>query len=312
MKQQYQLIANALGEYNQRYSLKRPFSLADTGVSHRLITYWDEKKLLPSAVDSQKWRKFSIEELVWIRLIARLRHLNVGLKTLASIKDYMFEQISLADLYFASKEIQETTKQFLDDLSPGTDLSFIDTPEFKKDLQSQRISFLSYLIKKINAIHQPVHFLFAVIPREETEELEKVDDAFLMTPFDPYAIDLFMSNEGFRKIFLKTHISISFNELVSDVFLNASPFKLGALIQLTPQENLMLECIRSQKYCTVTIQFNENREPTIIEVTEERKVNTESRLLDLIHNNGYHEIIVKTQAGKIVNYKNTRKIKLQK
>jgi len=120
---------------------------------------------------------------------------------------------------------------------------------------------------------------------------------------------VFLKREEFRNVFFGTHISISINELLSDVFLNASPVKLSNLIELTLQEKQMFDYIRSQKYCEITIRFGQDKEPCLIELTEERRNQTTSQMLDVIHNKSYQDINIKTSDGVVSYFTNTRKIK---
>ena len=49
----------------------------------------------------------------------------------------------------------------------------------------------------------------------------------------------------------------------------------------------------------------------LIETTCEEKADNAKRLSDLIMKNGYQDITVKTQNGKVILCKNTRKVKLK-
>ena len=80
------------------YLIAKPFSLEDTGITHRELIHWDEKGLLFSKSEINKWRRFNLIELTWIRIISKLRKLNVGLKTLTAIKQQLFNEFSLAEL----------------------------------------------------------------------------------------------------------------------------------------------------------------------------------------------------------------------
>ena len=81
-----------------KYFDGRPFSLQDCGVTHRELTYWDTKGLLPIQVEAMKWRRFNLSELVWLRVIARLRQFNVGLNVIAIVKAELFFESAFTEL----------------------------------------------------------------------------------------------------------------------------------------------------------------------------------------------------------------------
>ena len=49
----------------------------------------------------------------------------------------------------------------------------------------------------------------------------------------------------------------------------------------------------------------------ILEITKSEKVDKGVRLMEMMLKNGYQDIVVKTANGKIVQYENTRKLKLK-
>jgi len=68
---------------------KEQFTVADTGIPHRIVNHWDEKGLLANSVrDSEKnWRKFSVVEVAWIRIVKHLRDFGVPLAKIARAKN---------------------------------------------------------------------------------------------------------------------------------------------------------------------------------------------------------------------------------
>lgn len=80
---------------------KEQFTVINTGIPYRLINHWDKGGLLAnSARDSEKgWRKFSIVEVAWIRIIKHLRNFGVSLEKIAKAK----KGIMRRDGYFYRK-----------------------------------------------------------------------------------------------------------------------------------------------------------------------------------------------------------------
>ena len=67
---------------------KEQFSVASTDIAYRLINYWDENGLLPDSVrkNARGWRKFSVVEMAWIRIIKHFRDFGVPLEKIARAK----------------------------------------------------------------------------------------------------------------------------------------------------------------------------------------------------------------------------------
>jgi hypothetical protein len=66
---------------------KRIFTVGGTGLSSRVISHWDQCKLLPEGVKDKKgWRKFTLSEMVWLRVVVRLRAFGFSLTKIGKIK----------------------------------------------------------------------------------------------------------------------------------------------------------------------------------------------------------------------------------
>lgn len=72
---------------------ERKYTVKDTGVPYRLINHWELKKLMPEGVNTKDhreesgWRMFSLTEMVWLKIIARLRKFGFSLKQIAIVKE---------------------------------------------------------------------------------------------------------------------------------------------------------------------------------------------------------------------------------
>lgn len=65
----------------------RKFTAGDTGLSSRVLSHWEKHKLLPDgAKDTKGWRRFSLAEMVWLKIAMRLREFGFPLKKIAKIK----------------------------------------------------------------------------------------------------------------------------------------------------------------------------------------------------------------------------------
>lgn len=65
----------------------RTFAVGGTGVAYRVINHWEQKKLLPKRDEDEGWRKFSFIELVWLKVISRLRKLGFPIEQIVITKN---------------------------------------------------------------------------------------------------------------------------------------------------------------------------------------------------------------------------------
>lgn len=65
----------------------RTFAVGNTGVAYRVINHWEQKKLLPKRDEDEGWRKFSFVELVWLKIISRLRKLGFPIEQIVRTKN---------------------------------------------------------------------------------------------------------------------------------------------------------------------------------------------------------------------------------
>lgn len=74
---------------------------------------------------------------------------------------------------------------------------------------------------------------------------------------------------------------------------------------LTPQESKILSLIRSGKYQTINIRFKENS-PYSLDLTQNH--DPKKRLVDLLRQNPYQNLTVKSHQGKITHIEQTTKL----
>ena len=80
---------------------------------------------------------------------------------------------------------------------------------------------------------------------------------------------------------------------------------------ITENEALILTALKEGNLKSVKIRFDNKSEMEILEITQSEKVDKSVRLMEMMLQNGYQDISVKTANGKIVQYENTRKLKLK-
>lgn len=285
-----------------QYVEKRPFTLKDTGVTHRLITYWDEKGLLNEDKNDHKWRKFNLIDLVWIRLIAKLREFNIGLDTILQVKNSLWAKMPLEQV-INEKHIKETVIEISNLNGIKVPEGLLDNTTFLDEVKSIEVSWLFVSIAQMYLDKRDMSILIFFYQEGKEKEL-------ITVPFSPSKLPDFLKIDGFKEILARSYISISLNDLVTNVFQIADTNSLHDLLLLTKDEKVILEILRSGKYKSVKVRFDKSQKPLLLETTEEKKVNINSRISEFIRAASYQNIEIKTERGKIVSFTNSNKIKL--
>ncbi len=66
---------------------KHFFTVGDTGLSSRVISHWGDNKVLPDGVAGKGgWRRFTFSEVVWLKVVVRLRNFGFSLSKISEIK----------------------------------------------------------------------------------------------------------------------------------------------------------------------------------------------------------------------------------
>jgi len=100
---------------------ERKYTTKDTGIPYRVINHWEVSKLMPEGVkigNRQKdssWRTFSLTEVAWLKIVARLRNFGFSLKQIVEVKACIIHwnktgkyypnfEYNLAQALFSSKD----------------------------------------------------------------------------------------------------------------------------------------------------------------------------------------------------------------
>jgi DNA-binding transcriptional MerR regulator len=296
-------------EFEKQFIDQKPFSLTDTGVTHKLINYWDGKGLLNNPNDELKWRKFNLEELVWIRMIARLRQLNVNWENIKKIKEELFKEMTVAD-FLQSPNMKKDLERILVNES---DKEVIEQDISKLNInndQGLKINGFQSLLKRIYLDKINLSIMIS-LPNDNSNFFKKTESKLEMALYCPESLDDLLKTEGYLDFLNLTFLSISINELIDDSIININPTKLPHnLVIISDEEQVIIKAIRSGNYKTVTIKFDKESKPSMMELSEVQKIKLESRLYEIIHKGAYEDIEIKTQNGEVYHCTHKRKVKL--
>jgi DNA-binding transcriptional MerR regulator len=82
---------NIIKEFNEQ-----KFTINEENISSRVLNHWYKRGIINDDRENKKsWKKFSVSELVWIRIVLKLRYFGLDLKRIKQVKE---------QIHFFSKE----------------------------------------------------------------------------------------------------------------------------------------------------------------------------------------------------------------
>ena len=144
---QNQQIITALKEADTKAFLEKLnepiFKAADMPISYRVISHWHQKNLFPKQKEAGQWRMFSTVDYLWILFMIRLRMLNVGLVSMAKIKEQCFASIyPLLEQHVITAMLTSEPGVLPEHLNEG--ISILRDPGTKESLEAPEFRLFSF------------------------------------------------------------------------------------------------------------------------------------------------------------------------
>ena len=90
---------------------EQKFTIGEENISSRVLNHWCEMGLITDdRVDKKSWKKFSASELLWIRIIIKLRNFGLDLKRIKQVKASSKVFVKSLDL----KQLRSLRRQMVD------------------------------------------------------------------------------------------------------------------------------------------------------------------------------------------------------
>ena len=278
--------------YSKLTEKKYSSLLASPFVNSRQLNYWlEEMKLLPEK-EERGWRKFSFVELSWLKIISELREFGVGFDIIKKLKEDLFftpEPNNLKEIIIQNQHLLDKLNAKSKNKDEKKILTFLKgISEIKEELDAASgIPVLLTYLQGIIYMRSPGHILI----NNEGEHLFIVEKIR----------EVYMQNEDYRFFLMQSHISISLTDIVQ-FYITKDNFDDEIVRSfLTDEELALLEIIRNEKLKSLTISFNEKNEIKSVDLLKIKNIDVTSRLSHLFLTNGYEEIKIVTQKGKVVN-----------
>ena len=267
------------------------FDVKDTGVTYKTVNHWDKQDLLVSRrTDESKWRKFSFVEFIWLKMLEQFRGIGISIPILQKVKAEVFRPIEAEDIYHYFQE----NEKLLDELPDG---------EQKDQLKERLASGLSKTSVNVPVLQSLIcETLFDRVP---LSLIVFADGEWF--PFYENKPAMY-SNEDRQRMVYDTHVKVSITGIIKEFLVgDKSVYILPKLHLLTPTETKLLEIIHSGEYESITIHFRDSKIKSLDMVKAQP---VKRRLVDILSESNYQEIVIKSHQGMVTTIKNTIKMKL--
>lgn len=268
-------------------------------VPARILNHWDKMELLLKRNPLGATYSFSLAETFWIKLIQKLRAYNLPLELIKQLKDELC-LISQSDDLLKSKD--EIVNLFT---SQGFSLTKIEleqmfkSAEFIASLNSVKVTLLENILLDLILTRTDHRILI----NEQGEVFFFNKDR--RNPDEDY-------NQSMNQFMSNTYLSISLFEIIKELIADLGEDECSENQNiLTKDEAMVLKLLKQEDITKIEISFNDTtKKAETIKVTQSNSVDNLNRIQDLIIRNGYQDISISTQKGKVVKCTNTIKHKL--
>lgn len=272
------------------------FSISDIGLNARVINNWEKKGLFLKEHDPRKRRKFDLVDAVWMKMIQKMRRFEISLNTIKKIKESLE---SLAKVDEDNQEVVEKTViAMLGEDKKEAAIAFMKTDVFKKQIETLKVNILQIIIFDIIVLRNR----FSILINAEGESI----------PFKHTMLETLIEKFDVGDFFNKTFLSISINEMLVELIGELNTDDSLRLCLLTPAEVEVVNCIKEKGVKSIEIQLSKSKfkQPEKLILTREEVIDDRKRINEIFLNQGYEDITVKSENGKIVYCERKEKRKL--
>jgi DNA-binding transcriptional MerR regulator len=280
------------------------YALKSLDISARVLQNWYENNLLTYQEVGSRKHHFDFIELIWLFIVTELRNIGLPIKIIERVKDQLMGEISISE--------------FLLLLNKGEAFSILQILNY---VDKKNIEVFKEWYTKCKKL-EPVEPLEDVIPLKVT----KFNDLFilliLMIEGDEKHV-LSISSEGDVKVFSSSQIKDFSNDIGMDTRI-VVPLHKFFIKYMTDYRNLgflsefglfnkneveLFEKVLRGDFKEIIITFRDGK---MERITCKKEVkNAYYELISKIASNGYHDITLSTDNGKIMYMSDTEKVKMK-
>ena len=282
--------------------LVKGFTAGETGIHPKTVADWNKMGLLVSPRVKNKHHRLTMTEFVWLLTLDRMKAYNLNYDIISRFHSefVVAEPIDLLAVMRSPEGMEMIIKVMGEEGKAMLDAVLADQ-EYQKSITKHAppISAFHAMVMTAMLVEGPMCILM---------------DHQGNTKF--YCPDLVKDHPVLRDpmadMLIGTHFSIDLSEIVAQALGKAPMDKVATHLRLlSPNEAAVIEALRTEKLKSVTVRLSDGGELDFLELTTVEHADRGTKLLELMLREGYHDITVKTEKGKVVYCENTRKIKLK-
>jgi hypothetical protein len=297
---QFKGLISKCGSLSEKFH-ERELLKTNLDVVYSDFTNWERGSLLfvEKEVDKGEWQKLNYIEYVWLKIVEKLRKYGFSYDEIIFYKEELMGYVRPEVLIGAAFSKQEE----LDAINPDV-LKEVNEQENNPDLLERltnKITYLELLMFNVISYEQQVTLQF-------DKDNPKTIGAMSKVIFEE--LDKNELADELLKQQTSTYLNVSLNQILSR-FLSDDGQSPERQLFLSNEEHKLLKVIRNRPKSIISIAVMfKNGKMDLLKVESIKKVELESRLMDLIQKGDYLNIAITTENGVINSFKNTKKIKL--
>lgn len=269
------------------------FRLSDLKINPRNAVHWELKGAFLNKKPEGKWHLLDLTEATWILIVKKLREFNFNLELIIDLKDSFLNQKTKFNDDNKLLQIKNVLRQ----LSTENIDHIINSNEFDSFIDKMTLSILEMIVMDILNLRNQYKILFNL-----EGQYVILKDGSIDNPM----------NDSIAEIQSQSHFSLNINEIIGELLgkmdLNTA---FSSYQMISKSEMEILKLLRNDDAKSIEIKMNpQTSKPEKIEIKKIIKPGLKTRLDQIIMKNGYQEIIVKSQNGKIFHCENKIKQKL--
>ncbi|MFT3909360.1 MAG: MerR family transcriptional regulator [Ferruginibacter sp.] len=282
--------------------VERKFYIGEASISRKNLNHWEKEGLIPYNYKESGWRKFSLVEFAWLRIINELRNLGFSLEKIKVIKGQLFD-INIEEYKaFLLKALENFNGEIKNKEDVLKTFKREDIPKATWDyiFEEGQISNFSVLILQILLDN---HNLCLVIDEDNNCQFVVLGE---------YVKEKKQLNQDIlNSIINKSFVIINLRKIIHGFFSNEkinndNDYIIGFL---NKKEKEIIEKIREEDLKEVKIRFANNK-PVLLELTKSiNKDEAINKMTRLLKKGEYKDITIKTRDGKLLSYEQTDLIK---
>jgi DNA-binding transcriptional MerR regulator len=275
------------------------YSRKSLDIPARILNHWDKMELLIKRNPLGATYSFNLAESFWIKLIQKLRAYNLPLELIKQMKYELCVIPKTEELFNNNDEMIGYLMSLNNKLTRIQIEQMVKSVEINEHVNKIKSTLLENILLDLIVTRTDHRILFNDKGKVYFFNKERNN------PDEEYnkLLNQFMNN---------TYISISLFEIIKELISDLGVDECSEYQNiLTKDEAMVLKLLKQEDISKIEISFNDTtKKAETIKVTKTNSVDNLNRIQDLIIRNGYQDISISTQKGKVVKCSNTTKYKL--